>query len=137
MLTREMRGTISLLKEISYMQGYVVCEQSLPEACRIEACGLLDCLCRSGLLRIIEPLGEDQLCFRYALCRPLSGITLYDILRITGGDIHLSLNPCESLADSCGIVGHRLDVANDMVCRLFSEISVVEIVLPEGAGVRK
>jgi DNA-binding IscR family transcriptional regulator len=127
-----MRETISLLKEISYMQGYALCERSLPESSRGQARELLGCLWRSGLLRIVESSGDDLLCFRYALSRPLQDITLYDVLRVTGGYLRLYTEPDECLNESCGIVGHRLSVMNDMACRFFSEIRLVEVILPEG-----
>lgn len=130
MLTYEVKEAILLLKRIEYGQGRLVTEQMLPEASRIFVRGVLKRLCDSGLLRIVDNVGADPLCFRYALCRPLSGVTLYDILRITGGYIHLSMDD-ESMADDYGLVGRRLNVVNDMACRLLSEIRLVEIVLPE------
>lgn len=131
MLTYEVKEAILLLKRIEYGQGRLITEQMLPESSQIFIREVLKRLCASGLLRIVERTGDDPLDFRYALCRPLFSITLYDILHVTGGYIHLSMDTRESLSDSYGTVGHRLDVVNDMACRLLSEIKVVEITLPE------
>lgn len=130
MLTYEVKEAILLLKRIEYGQGRLVTEQMLPEASRIFIRGVLKRLGDSGLLRIVDDAGADPLNFRYALRRPLSGITLCDILRITGGYIHLSMDD-EKMSDDYGLVGRRLNVVNDMACRLLSEIRLVEIVLPE------
>lgn len=131
MLTYEVKEAILLLKRIEYGQGSLITEQMLPESSQIFIREVLKRLCTGGLLRIVDRIGDNPLYFRYALCRPLFSITLYEILHITGGYIHLSMDTHESLADSYGSVGHRLDVVNDMACRLLSEIKVVEIVLPE------
>ncbi len=133
MLTREIKETISLLKEIEYIQDSPVREQSLPAASRIKVRKLLDCLCREGLLRIIDGTGRDPLYFHYALCYPLREITLCDILRVTGGTIHLSVDDTKEIYEDYGMAGRRLGVMNDMACHFLSQINLTEIVLPEAS----
>jgi len=131
MLTREIKETIALLKEIAYMQGCPAREQSLPEVSRTKVRKLLDSLCRAGLLRIMDGTGCDPLYFCYALCHPLREITLCDILRVTGGIIHLSVDDTKEIYEDYGMAGRRLGVMNDMACHFLSQINLTEIVLPD------
>lgn len=131
MLTREMKNVISLLKEIAYMQGHPVREQSLPETSRTKVRKLLDCLCREGLLRIMGGTGCDPLYYCYALCYPLQEITLCDLLRVTGGTIHLSVDDTKEIYEDYGMAGRRLGVMNDMACHFLSQINLTEIILPQ------
>lgn len=131
MFTWEIKEAISLLKEIEYMQGRPIRGQSLPEASRTKVRKLLDCLCREGLLRVMDRTGCDPLYFRYTLCHPLQEITLCDILRVTGGTIHLSVGDTKEIYENYGMAGRRLGVMNDMACHFLSEINLTEIVLPE------
>ena len=133
MFTWEIKEAISLLKEIEYMQGRPIRGQSLPEAFRTKVRKLLDCLCREGLLRVMDGTGCDPLYFRYTLCHPLQKITLCDILRVTGGTIHLSVGDTKEIYENYGMAGRRLGVMNDMVCHFLSEINLTEIVLPEAS----
>ncbi len=131
MLTREIKEVISLLKEIAYMQGYPIREQSFPEAFRTKVRELLECLCREGLLRVMDGIGCDPLYFRYALCYPLQEITLCDILRVTGGVIYLSVDDTKEIYETYGMAGRRLGVMNDMACYFLSQINLAEITLPQ------
>lgn len=140
MLTEEMTELIFLLKEISYMQGYAVREQSLPEPFRSQAREQLERLLCHQLLRVVVSCPSDSLFSCYALSRPLKEITLYDLLVVCGGHLHLSLNDSTDLSVEYGPVGRRLGVLVSMLCRFMSEISVVEVVLPAGyewEGLRK
>ncbi len=130
MLTIEMEEAIRLLKEIHYTNGYVVRECSLPETSRARVCELLNRLCCEGLLYIIDDSDSDPVNFRYALNRPLSEITLCSLLHVTGGMMRFSCDDKE-IYDTYGIAGRKLGVANYMVCHLLSQISIVEIILPE------
>lgn len=132
MLTEEMKELIFLLKEISYMQGYAVREQSFPESLRLQARQRLDQLLCHHLLHVVVSSSSDSLFSCYALNRPLQEITLYDILLITGGHLELSLDQSKDLWSEYGPAGRRLGVLVSMFCHFLSEISVVEVVLPAG-----
>lgn len=127
MLNLDMRRVISLLKEIDYMKGYAVREQSLPELSRLKASKLLEQLLRDGLLHVIDSSSEDPLLFRYALCRPIQEITLYDILRVTGGALQLSLNDAKKIDGEYGFADRRLRVLESMIYRFLSEIYILEV----------
>jgi hypothetical protein len=126
-----MRETISLLKEISYMHGYALREQSLPEPSRGQVCELLGSLWHGGLLRVVDSAGDDLLGFRYALSRPLGEITLYDVLLVTGGYLCFPKNAPVDFSVQYGPAGQRLNVLESMAYRFLSEIPVVEVVFPD------
>lgn len=127
MLNLDMRRVISLLKEIDYMEGYAVHEQSLPELSRLKASNLLEKLLRDGLLHVIDFSSEDILLSRYALCRPIQEITLYDILRVTGGTLQLSLDDTKKIDGEYGSADRRLRVLESMIYRFLSEIYIPEV----------
>jgi len=130
MLTREMKKAIRLLKEINYMGGYTVREQSLPESSRIQVRDLLGRLCCEGLLRVLDDSDSDPVNYRYELTRPLPEISLCSLLDATGGTMQFS-NDEKAIYDNYGMAGRKLGVANYMICHLLSQISLVEIILPE------
>ncbi len=130
MLTGEMKEAIRLLKEIQYMGGYAVHEQSLTENLRIRVRDLLDRLCSEGLLGIVDKPDDDPLNFRYTLNCPLTDISLYSLLHATGGTMRIASDE-KAIYDNYGIAGRKLGVVNYMICHLFSQISVAEIILPE------
>ena len=130
MLTREMKAAIRLLKEIHYTNGYVVRERSLPEASRVRVRNLLDALCHEELLNIIERSGDDPLYYRYSLLRNLNEVTLCTLLPVTGDRMHFS-SDSKAVYDTYGMAGRKLGVVNQMVHHFLSQISIIEIILPE------
>lgn len=115
-----------LLKEISYQHG----GESLPESKLTIQPDLVDHLCHSGLLRLVET-GNNALCKScYVLCRPMYEITLYDILSVTGGDLHLSVGSPYDFSRQYGLAGQRLAVLESLIYHFLSEIPIVEVILP-------
>ncbi len=130
MLTQEMEDAISLLKEISYMEDYVIGRSSFPCLADGKVRELLCHLCRNSLLHVVSPSLTSRDSFDYSLSRPLQEITLYDILRATGGNLHLSLDPSEDASERYGVSGRRISVLETMIRHFLSEIPIVEVVFP-------
>ena len=112
------------------MGGYTVREQSLPESSRVQVRELLGRLCSEGLLCVVDDSDSDPINFRYTLTRPLSDISLCSLLDATDGTMQFSSDE-KSIYDHYGMAGRKLGVANYMICHLLSQISLVEIILPE------
>ncbi|TWV14420.1 hypothetical protein FQ707_04545 [Bacteroidaceae bacterium HV4-6-C5C] len=130
MLTREMKDAIGLLKEIHYTNGYVVQECLYSETSRMHVRHLLDLLCDSCLLRVVEKSGSDPLAFRYSLTHPLSQITLSSLLYATGGELYF-LRDSNVIYETYGVTGRKLAVVNQMVCHLLSQIPITDILFSE------
>lgn len=140
MLTQEMENAISLLKEISYMEDYVIGRSPFPHLSDGNVRELLCHLCRNSLLRVVDPSLKTRESFNYALSRPLQEITLYDILRATGGNLHLSVDSSEDASERYGLSGRRISVLETMIRHLLSDIPIVEVVFPgenEKDGLKK
>lgn len=121
MLTQITQKAISLLHCIdTHSEPPEGIQMSVPETSE-----LLGKLQKGNLIRFI-PGGEQSNPVSYCLCRPLSKISLLNVLEATGEHLNCNYPTSETFYSRYGRVAQRLGVINHLTRSFLEEIKLTE-----------
>nr|WP_320059305.1 hypothetical protein [uncultured Bacteroides sp.] len=124
MLTSNTKKAIALLHDMYYRHGYMkdnLCDFSDSSTqemlSHLESVGLI-CLRTDGIANALSS---------YELCKPLSEITLQDLLMALGEGVCPVFENKETIYEQYGMAASRLGVLNEVTCELLAKIRITDL----------